>query len=107
MKIRHKVNHGWTADHSDPLWSERVEREAERHTAAAEHAYVKAQERLARAVVRAEREERRTKPDRRKVKRLWALVEDRRQELLALQRLAQSSPAGAQRHRPVPDMRTL
>lgn len=105
MKIPHKVT-GWKP-RVDPDWSDRVEREAERHTAAAEHAYLKAQERLDRAVKRAEQEQDRKKPDRKKVRRLWDLVEARRQELLALQRLAQSSPAGPQRHRPVPDQRTL
>lgn len=107
MKRRHKINHGWSPDRTDPAWAERVEREAERHTDAREHAFLKAEERLARATARAEQEQARKKPDRKKVKRLWALVETRRQELLALQRLSQTSPGGPQKHRPVPDMRTL
>lgn len=96
MKVRHKVNHGWAPDHTDAGWAEQVEREAERITDATEHAWRKAQERLTRAVQRAEAEEHRKTPDRKKVRRLWAAVEARRQELLNLQRLAQASPAGAQ-----------
>lgn len=107
MKIRHKINHGWAPDRTDPEWAERVEREAERHTDAAEHAYHKAEERLARAEQRYDREAKRKHPDRKKVRRLWEAVEARRQELLTVQRAMQTSPGGKQRHRPVPDMRTL
>lgn len=107
MKIPHRVPPDCSPDRTDPAWAERVEREAERHTAAAERAWEKAQQRLEHAVKRAEREGARPKPDRKKVKRLWAIVEERRQELLALQRLAQQSPGGPQRHRPVPDGKTL
>lgn len=95
MKLTHNW-HGFAPDHTDPDWAERVEREAEVTTNRAERTWEKAQERLARAVVRAEREARKTKPDRKQVKRLWALVAARREELKQIERLARRSPAGAQ-----------
>lgn len=96
MKIRHKVNHGWAPDRTDPEWRARVESEAERTSARVERLWERAQERLARAVRRAEEEQARSRPDRKKVERLWEAVEARRQELLDLQRSAQASPAGSQ-----------
>lgn len=107
MKVRHKITHGWAPDHTDPAWAERVEREAEQHTARTEQAWEKTQMRLAHATARAEREERRAKPDHKKLRRLWRIVEERRQELLALQRMMESNPGGPQRHKPVPDGRAL
>lgn len=96
MKLRHKINHGWAPDRTSNTWADRVEHEAERTTAAAERAYVKAQERLTKAEARARREESRRRPDRKRLARLWGAVEARRQELLTLQRHAESSPAGSQ-----------
>lgn len=112
MKIPHKVNHGYTSDRTDPRWAERVEREAEVTTAQAEREYAKAAERLARAEAKAQGEERKPKPDRKRVARLWAVVVARREELLALQRLTQASPAGAQNrgkgaHRGVPGTQAM
>lgn len=107
MKLSHKVNHGWAPDRTDPEWADRVEREAERYSEHAEVAYLKAQRRLEQAVIRAEREQTHKKPDRKKVKSLWAAVEARRQELLTLQGIMQGSPGGHQKHRPVPGMGTL
>lgn len=107
MKVGHKINHGWAPDRTDSVWADRVEREAERTTDAAEKAWTRTQERYARALERAEAEQARKKPDRKKVKRLWAAVEGRRQELLDLQRLMQKSPGGRQKRRPVPEGRAL
>lgn len=96
MKIRHKINHGWAPDRTNPEWAERVEREAEAATDRAEQRVTKARERLERATHRAESEERRKRPDHKRIKRLWHAVEGRRQELLEAQRIAQASPAGSQ-----------
>lgn len=96
MKLRHKINHGWAPDRTDPAWAERVEREAERTTDATEHAYRKAEERLDRALRRVNVEQARKKPDPKKVKRLWAAVTARQQELANLHALMRASPAGSQ-----------
>lgn len=95
MKMHHNTR-GWNPDRTDPVWAERVEREAEVTTDATERRHHKAQERLARAVARAEAEQSRKKPDRKKVKSLWAAVESRRQELQAIERVMTRSPAGSQ-----------
>lgn len=95
MKIAHNW-HGFSPDRTDPAWAERVEREAEVTTNRAERTWEKAQERLARATARAEREAQKPKPDRRLVKRLWALVAARRDDLKQIERLANQSPAGSQ-----------
>ncbi len=105
MKIQHRWNHGWTPGGIDPEWAERVEREAERHTAASERAYAKAEARLRKAERQHQREATRQRPDKHRVQRLAAVVEARRQELLALERAMQQSPGGRQKHRPVPDQR--
>lgn len=96
MKLHHKVNHNWCPDNTDPAWAERVEREADSTSDAAERAWLKASERLVRATQRAEAEQSKRKPDRKKVKSLWAVVENRREVLRNLQSLAQASPAGSQ-----------
>jgi hypothetical protein len=107
MKLSHKINHNYTPDHTDPEWADRVEREAERHTQSAERAFTKAKARLDQALLRAEHEQARKKPDRKKVKSLWAAVENRRQELIVLEATMRQSPGGHQKHRPVPGMGTL
>lgn len=94
MKIRHKINHGWAPDNTDPAWAERVEQEAEATSAAAAHDYAKAQERLARAEKRLA--EAKQGHNTTKIKRLKAQVEERRAELGALARLMKQSPAGSQ-----------
>lgn len=95
MKLHHKINHGWAPDHTDPAWADRVEREAERTSARAAHAYAKAQERYAQALAKAERagEPTSTKP---KVRNLWAEVEQRRQEVKRIEVTMRASPAGSQ-----------
>lgn len=96
MKIRHKINHGWSPDRTDPVWAERIEREAERHTDAAEKRYRDAEERLSRARAKLDAVESATIPNRSKIKRWRQIVEQRRQELNAIARLMQQSPAGSQ-----------
>jgi hypothetical protein len=109
MRIQHKVNHGWAPNRNDPEWEERVEREAKATTDAAERAWRKAQERLARA------EERRAKiaamaPAGVTTRRLAVaeqMVELRRAELREIERLmtGHSAPAknrGRRSYRPVP-----
>ena len=95
MKIRHKT-HGWTPDRTDPEWAERVQREADQQTNRRDVAYEKAKRRLVRARERAEREAAKASPDKPRLKKLWATVDRRRQELLALERVVQASPAGSQ-----------
>lgn len=102
MKIRHKTPADWTP-RPDPEWSERVEREAERHTTAAEYAHAKAQARLHGAKRRHGVEAAKARPNRKRLHRLADVVEARRQELLALERAMQQAPGGKQKHRPVPD----
>lgn len=96
VKLRHKVNHGWAPDRTDPEWAARVEREAAETTARAARAVEKAEARLAAATEKAEREESSRRASPKRIARLWAVVEDRRQELLALRRYAEASPAGSQ-----------
>lgn len=112
MKIPHKT-HGWSPTSTDPVWAERVEHEAERTTSAAAARYRKAQERLVRAVKKAEAAEARVDTGRqtRRVKSLWDEVERRREELRTLERIVNRSPAGSQNrgrgsHRGVPDVNT-
>lgn len=102
MKIAHKT-HGWTPDTTDPMWAERVEREAERTTDQTEARWHKAQRRLARAVEKAEAATQ-AHPTRRQ--RLWDVVDARRAELAALERLMTQSPAGSQ-HRGTPAYRGI
>jgi acyl-CoA reductase-like NAD-dependent aldehyde dehydrogenase len=98
MKIPHKINFGWTPpDHPNAIWSERVEREAARHTDAAEHAYRKAQERLLRAQQAVWAEETQQKPkSSKRLARLRRIVEDRREELARLDCLRRQTVAGSQ-----------
>lgn len=110
MKMVHKT-HGWVPDRTDPEWAERVEREAERTTDQTEARHRKAQERLERAIEKARSAEARVEgaSRTRKVKRLWDAVEERRAELLALERLmtrtgANSQQRGRGAHRGVPDV---
>lgn len=109
MKLGHKLN-GWAPDRTDPEWADRVEREAERTTNAAEARHRKAQERLERAVAKAKAAEAAQEAGRRtrRVESLWAEVERRRDELRALESIANRSPAGSQNrgsgsHRGVPN----
>lgn len=95
MKIKHNTR-GWNPDRTDPVWAEKVEREAERITDQTEQRWHKAQERLRRACERAETESHRRKPDPKKVARLWAAVDARRAELREVERAMRSSPAGSQ-----------
>jgi hypothetical protein len=104
VKIRHKINHGWAPDHTDAAWAEKVEREATRTTDATERAYLKAQTRLAQAERKATTETAKPHADKKRVKVLWRRVEQRRDELVALQYQMQSSPAGSQ-HRGTPSHR--
>jgi hypothetical protein len=107
----HKINHGWSPDRTDPDWAERVEREAEMHTAKAERMYRAAERRLARALGKAHAVEAKaeTKPSlKAHAERMWAEVEARRDELKALERLLKFTPAGSQHrgrgsHRGVPN----
>jgi len=101
MKISHHW-HGWSPDHLDPTWAQRVDDEAEetsstaatreraraRRLARAEHRLERASEALATAEAKRKR-----KTD---IHRLTLLVERRRQEMLAIQREMQASPAGSQ-----------
>jgi len=112
VKLKHKINHGWAPDRTDPVWAERVEREAEATTAATERAYRKAQARLAKAVEQVEHEVKRKHSDRRRLKRLQHAVEARRQELLVIEGMMRAVPASAQHrgkgsHRSVPSGRTI
>jgi hypothetical protein len=112
MRIQHKMNHGWAPSGNDPEWDRRVEREADATTNATERAFLRAQKRLARAQARltvaAERQS--TTPARLAV--LEAIVEHRRQELLAMERLmtnhgSPSTSSGTKSHRGVPGTRAL
>ncbi len=95
VKIRHKINHGWSPDHTDPTWADRVEREAERTSTAAAKRYAKAQENYQRALAKAEKAgpPKSAKP---KVRNLWAEVERRRAELKRWEALVTATPAGSQ-----------
>lgn len=95
MKIEHKT-HGFIPDRTDPAWADRVEREAEHHTARTEAAWHKAQRRLARAIEKAETANARPEVGRVRKDRLWAIVEQRREELRVVERLARATPAGSQ-----------
>lgn len=95
MKITHKT-HGYVSDKTDPQWAERVERESERITDAAEARYGKLQERLARVQQRITKELGRKRPDRKLLRRLDAAVDARREELANLHRQMNGTPAGSQ-----------
>lgn len=95
MKIPHKPR-ALATDRTDPAWAERVEREAEQHTARTEAAWHKAQRRLERALVKARDADQRPDASPRKKATLWQIVEKRRDELKAIERLARATPAGSQ-----------
>lgn len=95
MKIHHSVN-GYVTDRTDATWAERVEREAEQHTARTEALWYKTKRRLDRAIEKAETTDSRTDVGPARKLKLWAVVEDRRQELKSLERLANRTPAGSQ-----------
>lgn len=99
MKIPHKT-HGWAPDRTDPAWAERVEREAERIADQAEARWRKAQRRLANAEAKARLAESTARVSPKRIERLWAVVEERRQELKQCERLMNKSPAGSE-HRGV------
>lgn len=112
MRMRHKVNHGWAPNRNDPEWEARVEREAEATTNATERAYRKAQERLKRAEERLAKAAKEQKMPASRLAVLEALVEERRQELLALQRLmtghsAPTTNRGRKSHRGIPGTNPL
>lgn len=95
MRLRHKINHGWTPPvHKDPDWERRVEREAENQSTASARDYQRAQGRLARAEQRLASA--RVDSPTRSMARLEAIVEARRQELLALERIMKATSAGSQ-----------
>lgn len=111
MKTRHKINHGWAPNRNDPEWEERVEREAMATTDARERSVAKAAERLARAEARVALLLERQASEAR-VQAAIRAVESRRQELLEMEALMRSSPAGSVHrgvgsYRPVPQGRSL
>jgi len=112
VRIQHKVNRGWSPNRNDPEWERRVEREAEATTNATERAVLRARERLARAEARLSEAAAKQKMPAARLAVLEALVEARRQELLALQRLmtshgAPSTNRGRKSHRGVPSGEVL
>jgi 23S rRNA maturation-related 3'-5' exoribonuclease YhaM len=107
MRLRHKVNHGWSANRNDPEWERRVEREALSTTDATERAWKTAQRRLARAEIRRERVAKALNVNPRRLAIAEQIVELRREELQRIERLmtSHSAPAknrGRKSHRPVP-----
>lgn len=95
MRLRHKINHGWTPPvRNDPNWERRVEREAELQSAAAARDYRRAVDRLLHAEQRLASA--RVDSPMRPTARLEAIVEARRQELLALERIMKATSAGSQ-----------
>lgn len=112
MRIQHKVNHGWAPTRNDPEWERRVEREAQVVTDATERAFHKAQAKLRRAEDRLAKAAAKQDMPPRRLAILEALVEDRRQELLAIERLmvshgAPSTNRGRKSHRGIPGTRAL
>lgn len=110
--MRHKVNHGWTPNRNDPAWEERVEREATATTNATERAFIRAQEKLRKAEERLAKAAAEQKMPASRLAVLEALVEERRQELLAIQRLmtghgAPSTNRGRKSHRGAPGTNPL
>ena len=109
MKIRHRIPTQAFASATDPLSAE-YEAEVRACTERAERAYRLAEQRLAKAIAKAEEAERKAKV--RKVKPsvvadLWAIVELRRIELDAYARVMAASPQsaahrGGKSFRPVP-----
>lgn len=93
MKIPHRLPEN-AGRRPDPEWAARVEREALEHTDKMQRRYEAAQRRLARAQEKAQAAERRADHADR-VRKLWAVVEERRQELIALASLAGTTPAGS------------
>jgi acyl-CoA reductase-like NAD-dependent aldehyde dehydrogenase len=109
MKLRHKINFGWTPpDRPNVVWSERVEIEAAHHTERGERTYRQAQERVLRAQRAVFREERRqtAKKESKRLRRLRQILEDRREELARLDALLREAPAGSV-HRGVRSYRGL
>ena len=107
MRLQHRINHGWAPNRNDPAWEARVEREAEATTRAAERAWRNAQKRLVKAEERRERIAHRVGVTARQIAVAEQIVELRRQELLALERLMTSHAApsknrGNKSFRPVP-----
>lgn len=112
MRLTHKANHGWAPNRNDPEWEQRVEREALATTNSAERTYAKAQARLKRAEERLLKATARADVPPRRLAVMEAIVEERRQELLALARLmnghgAPSTSRGRKSHRGVPGTRPL
>lgn len=113
MRLTHKVNHGWAPQGpTDPAWERRVEREAQLVTDAAERAYARAQQRLDRAQRRLEVAAEKVNIRPAQLARLEFVVEERRQELLALARLmtthaAPTTNRGRRSHRGVPGTEPL
>lgn len=97
MKITHKT-HGWTPGRPvDPEWAERVEREAEQHTARTEAAWRKAKRRLERAIKKAEAAQvGETWGRAKEIAALWRIVAQRREELKAIERMANQTSAGSE-----------
>jgi hypothetical protein len=105
VRVQHRVPSSYVRP-PDPEWAEREEREALAQTDARQQRVEAAERRLARAEARAHRAQERgeRKSD---VRKLWAIVEVRRQELLDLHREMTFTAAGAQHrgqgsHRAVP-----
>lgn len=96
VRIRHRVSPDWSPDRNDPEWSERVEREAGITTDQAQRRYEKALERVERAKGRLAREESARRPSRARIRSAREEVERRRQELVALSAVMNTSPAGSQ-----------
>lgn len=102
-----------------PEYEAQATYEAGLHTARSRALYAKNErrrarvaERLARAEQRARDAESRPNFSRRELAKLWAAVESRREELIALEREMQGTPAGAQHrgrgsHRGIPGTRAL
>lgn len=115
MRLQHKYNHGWFPPvRVDPVWAARVEREAALHTAAGERAYQRAEKALAKAEARLQKlvEAAPLRTTRKQIAEAEALVEMRRQELLALHREMTASPASSQHrgdrsHRGIPGTQPL
>lgn len=107
MRIRHKLNHGWAPNRVDPDWANRVEREATAQTDATERAWHAAHRRLEKAQQRRARLASLPTVTPSRLAVADFLIEQRRQELLALERLMTSHAApsrarGRKSFRPVP-----
>lgn len=90
---------------NDPEYEARATYEASLHTARSRALYAKNERRLARVRARAERAEKRAREaegnptySAAEIAKLWVAVENRREELAAIEREMQMSPASA-RHR--------